>query len=82
MDVQPTDERLKDLAGFYAKYTIEKIEELKPFFKDFVEKADFASLVALCMSLDDVKRSLFVRDTLKIHAEPVNFPDDEEDKLI
>ena len=83
MDVQPTDERLKGLADFYAKYTTEKIEELKPFFKDFVEKADFASLVALSMCLDDVKRALFVRDTLKIHTQPVNLPDDEEeDKLI
>jgi len=82
MDVQPTDERLKDLAGFYAKYTTEKIEELKPFFKDFVEKADFASLVALCMSLDDVKRSLFVRDTLRIHSQPVNLPDDLPDELM
>jgi hypothetical protein len=78
MDVQPSDERLKGLADFYAKYTQEKIEELKPFFKDFVEKADFASLVALSMSLDDVKRSLFIRDTLKIHTQPVNLPVDED----
>ena len=79
MDVQPSDERLKGLAEFYAKYTTEKIEELKPFFKDFVEKADFASLVALCMCLDDVKRSLFVRDTLNIHAQTddLTFDDDE-----
>jgi hypothetical protein len=81
MDVQPRDERLKGLADFYATYTTEKIEELKPFFNNFVEKADFASLVALCMCLDDVKRSLFVRDTLKVHIQP----DDsqvEDDKLI
>jgi len=81
MDVQPTDERLKGLADFYATYTTEKIEELKPFFNNFVEKADFASLVALCMCLDDVKRSLFVRDTLNIHIQP----DDsqvEDDKLL
>jgi len=81
MDVQPSDERLKGLADFYATYTTEKIEELKPFFNNFVEKADFASLVALCMCLDDVKRSLFVRDTLKVHIQP----DDsqvEDDKLI
>jgi len=78
MDVQPSDERLKGLADFYAKYTQEKIEDLKPFFNDFVEKADFASLVALCMSLDDVKRSLYVRDTLNIHTQPVNLPDDED----
>jgi hypothetical protein len=71
MDVQPTDERLKGLANFYAKYTQEKIEELKPFFNDFVEKSDFGSLTALCMSLEDVKRSLYVRDTLKVHTQPV-----------
>jgi hypothetical protein len=82
MDVQPSDERLKGLTDFYAKYTQEKIEELKPFFNDFVEKADFASLVALCMSLDDVKRSLFVRDTLKVHTQPVNLPNDLPDELV
>jgi hypothetical protein len=72
MDVQPSDERLKGLVEFYTKYTHEKIEELKPFFNSFVEKADFASLVALCMCLDDVKRALFVRDTLKVHTQPVD----------
>lgn len=81
MDVQPSDERLKGLAEFYAKYTTEKIEELKPFFKDFVEKADFASLVALCMCLDDVKRSLFVRDTLNIHAQPDDLPFDDDELM-
>ena len=81
MDVQPSDERLKGLAEFYAKYTTEKIEELKPFFKDFVEKEDFASLVALCMCLDDAKRALYVRDTLKVHTQPVDMPV-EEDKLM
>jgi hypothetical protein len=81
MDVQPSDERLKGLANFYATYTTEKIEEIKPFFKDFVEKADFASLVALCMCLDDVKRALYVRDTLKVHTQPVDLPV-EEDKLL
>ena len=83
MDVQPSDERLKGLANFYAKYTQEKIEELKPFFNNCVEKSDFASLVALCMCLDDVKRSLYVRDTLKVHTQPVDLPaDDEDDKLM
>jgi hypothetical protein len=81
MDVQPSDERLKGLADFYAKYTTEKIEELKPYFKDFVEKVDFASLVALSMCLDDVKRALYVRDTLKVHTQPVDLPV-EEDKLL
>lgn len=81
MDVQPTDERLKSLADFYAKYTQEKIEELKPFFNNFVEKADFASLVALCMCLDDAKRALYVRDTLNIHTQPVDLPVDD-DKLM
>jgi hypothetical protein len=78
MDVQPSDERLKGLANFYSKYTQEKIEELKPFFNNFVEKSDFASLTALSMSFEDVKRALYVRDTLKVHTQPVVLPVDDE----
>jgi hypothetical protein len=72
MQVKPDDGQLKGLAEFYDKYTQEKIEELKPFFNDFVSKSDFASLTAFCICLDDVKRALFVRDTLKVHTEPVD----------
>jgi len=70
---------VKVLAEFYEKCTQEKIEELKPFFKDFVEKADFSSLIAFCMCLDDVKRALYVRDTLNAHNKPAS--DDDEEYL-
>jgi len=74
MQVEPDDERVKALSDFYAKYAQEKIEELKPFFDSFVERADYATMVAFGMQFEDVKRALFVRDTLKAHTEPVDLP--------
>jgi hypothetical protein len=80
MWVKPDDERLKGLAEFYDKYTQEQVDLIKPHFNKFVEKVDFASLLALNMCLEDVKRSLYVRDTLKVHTQPLKIPPDWQSK--
>lgn len=76
MDVNPEDERLLSLAKFYDKFTKEKVEELKPYFNNFVENSDYANLSALIMILETVKRALYVRDTLTVHTQPVELPPD------
>jgi energy-converting hydrogenase A subunit M len=56
-------------ADFYDKVNKENTEDLQSFFNVFVEKRDYASMHALMLKFEAVKRSLYIRDMFRAHIQ-------------